>query len=305
MEEFVTKYINIDRSNETAASSFNDQPRMNSVKIHLNTQNTSYDAINSQILTTKKQKEENPYKIYFPTFYKKELRNSYATLIAWIVILTLATAGCCWMITNIVTSPVVNNWTILALVPLYGLAVGLFIFYLIKYLNFKSESKTINFKDEKVISINVSKLYKSLKVGYININWMSLLSYTISLITLFVTCIICYIQYPTYFGDVITPITLHNNYAFVVIFWGCVAVVIGTFIMQVCMLLGNYIRYTRIENFYNFVIINEEEITNLKKKTNRRDALIYFAISFTLILIVWLIVKLFKRNKKTKVVVNA
>lgn len=75
--------------------------------------------------------------------------------------------------------------------------------------------------------------------------------------------------------------------------------------MQVCMLLGNYIRYTRIENFYNFVIINEEEITNLKKKTNRRDALIYFAISFTLILIVWLIVKLFKRNKKTKVVVNA
>lgn len=82
MEEFVTKYINIDRSNETTASNFNYEPRMNSLKIHLNTQNTSYDTINNQFLSSKKHKKENPYKIYFPIFYKKELNNSYATLIA-------------------------------------------------------------------------------------------------------------------------------------------------------------------------------------------------------------------------------
>jgi hypothetical protein len=42
--------------------------------------------------------------------------------------------------------------------------------YACRYHSFNEEAKVINFKDEKVLSVNIQKLYKRLKVGYININ---------------------------------------------------------------------------------------------------------------------------------------
>jgi hypothetical protein len=58
----------------------------------------------------------------------------------------------------------------LLLAPPVILVGALLIVYATKYYNFRSEARTINFKDEKVLSINVQKLYKRLKTGYININ---------------------------------------------------------------------------------------------------------------------------------------
>ncbi|MDE6477013.1 MAG: hypothetical protein K2L48_02325 [Mycoplasmoidaceae bacterium] len=51
------------------------------------------------------------------------------------------------------------------------------------------------------------------------------------------------------------------------------------------MLVGNYVRFSRIENFYNFSLVPSEEMILLKKKANRRDAVIYLAITCTLFLI--------------------
>ncbi len=308
MEEFATKVFTLDNNSDNVTPSFgaqvNNTSSLNSVQVQLNG-STEVFGKEQKSKSSKHLSVINQYYSYFPDFYKKELHNSFIMSIVWGIILTLATAVCSWFIAEIVMSPVLNNWTLLSLIPVYGLAVSLFVVYLIKYLNFKNEAKTINFKDEKVVSTNVLKLYKSFKTGYINVNWMSLLSYTLFLLTLLVTCIVCYTMYPTHFGDVYTPIHKDNNWAFAVVFWISVSSVLVTFIIQACMLVGNYVRFSRIENFYNFSLVPSEEMILLKKKANRRDAVIYLAITCTLFLICWLIVKLFKRKKQTKVVVNA
>lgn len=308
MEEFATKVFTLDNNDNDVIPSFGSQINktnsLNSVQVQLNSAAETFH----QEQDTKKSKKVsaiNQYYAYFPDFYKKELNNSFIMSVVWGILLTVATAICSWFVAEIVMSPVLNNWTLLSLIPVYGLVVSLFVVYLVKYLNFKNEAKTINFKDEKVVSTNVLKLYKSLRVGYINVNWMSLLSYTLFLLTLLVNCIVCYSMYPTHFGDVYTPIHENNNWAFAIVFWISVSSVLITFIIQACALVGNYVRYSRIENFYNFSLVANEEMVLLKKKTNRRDVVIYLGITCTLLLICWLIVKLFKRKKQTKVVVNA
>ncbi len=306
MEEFVTKVFTLDNTNNNTVE-FNsaiEQPALNSTQIRL-----SQPAIHIQepiVKGSKKIKNVNPYYSYFPDFYTKELKKSFVTSLVWGFMLLIITALCAFFTERIITSPVIDNRAILTLIPITGLVISLFVLYLVRYLNFKNEAKTINFKDEKVISTNVTKVYKSLKTGYININWMSLLSYTISLLTLLINCIVCYCMYDASFGDVYTPIHESNNYAFAFVFWIAVVAVIVTFIMQASLLLESYIRYSRIENFYNFCIVSNEELILLKKKKNRRDMFIYLAIVCTIILIGWLIVKLcLRRKKQTKVVVNA
>jgi hypothetical protein len=64
----------------------------------------------------------------------------------------------------------INNWISLLLAPLVILVGSLFIVYATKYYNFRNEARSINFKDEKILSINVQKLYRRLKTGFININ---------------------------------------------------------------------------------------------------------------------------------------
>jgi flagellar biogenesis protein FliO len=74
--------------------------------------------------------------------------------------------------------------------------------------------------------------------------------------------------------------------------------------MQASLLVGNYIRVARIENFYNFMIVPQEEIDLIKKQKNRRD-LVIFLCSIALIgLIGYLIYRLVKRNRAAKIVVS-
>jgi len=42
------------------------------------------------------------------------------------------------------------------------------------------------------------------------------------------------------------------------------------------------VRAANIENFYNYMLIDANEITNIKKAKNKRDAIIVFAIFLTL-----------------------
>jgi uncharacterized membrane protein len=69
-------------------------------------------------------------------------------------------------------------------------------------------------------------------------------------------------------------------------------------------LLTNYIRYSRIENFYNFQIVPQEELDVIKKQKNRRDLIIFLCAIVFIGLIGYFIYKLVKRNKTTKVVVH-
>jgi hypothetical protein len=46
----------------------------------------------------------------------------------------------------------------------------LFINYNTKYRLFRDEAKSVNFKDEKVIPVNILRVYKNAKTGYIKAN---------------------------------------------------------------------------------------------------------------------------------------
>lgn len=308
MEDFATKVFTLDKNdsdNSDFSAVYPTQNVMNSQQVHLATTPAVIASEQKHSKGSKKLSHINPYYSYFPDFYIKELKKSLVTTFIWGFVLMITTAFCAWLAAEIIMANNVSNWTMLCLIPIMGLVISLFIVYFTRYFNFKTEAKTINFKDEKVISNNVVKVYKSLKIGYININWMSLLSYCIFLIALLIDCIVCYCYYPIGFGNVYAPISETGNYTYAVIFWLCVSAVLITFILQCFLIISSYVRYSRIENFYNFKIVSDEELALLKKKNNRRDLFIFLGIVLTLVLIVMLVVKLFKRNKKTKVVVNA
>jgi hypothetical protein len=52
-----------------------------------------------------------------------------------------------------------------------------YIIHINRFTSLRQEAQTINFKDQKTLSINILKLYKRLKVTHINANWFCSLSY--------------------------------------------------------------------------------------------------------------------------------
>jgi flagellar biogenesis protein FliO len=69
-------------------------------------------------------------------------------------------------------------------------------------------------------------------------------------------------------------------------------------------LVSNYIRAARIENFYNFMIVPQEELNLLKKQKNKRDLIIFLIVVGLIGFIAWFIYKIVKRSKSTKIVVQ-
>jgi uncharacterized membrane protein len=59
----------------------------------------------------------------------------------------------------------------------------------------------------------------------------------------------------------------------------------------------SYMRVARIENFYNSFIVTNEEIEAYKKKTNRRDAIIFCICLLIIGLIIWGAIKAAKKKR--------
>jgi hypothetical protein len=70
------------------------------------------------------------------------------------------------------------------------------------------------------------------------------------------------------------------------------------------LLLTNYIRASRIENFYNFQIVPQEELNLIKKQKNRRDLIIFLCTIAFVGIIGFFIYRLVKRNRAAKVIVR-
>jgi cyanate permease len=68
--------------------------------------------------------------------------------------------------------------------------------------------------------------------------------------------------------------------------------------------LSSYVRASRIENFYNFQIVPQEELTLIKKQKNRRNLIIFLCAIALVGIIGFFIYRLVKRSKTTKVVVS-
>jgi undecaprenyl pyrophosphate phosphatase UppP len=69
--------------------------------------------------------------------------------------------------------------------------------------------------------------------------------------------------------------------------------------MHISTVTSSYVRIGRIEGFYNSFIVAPAEIEELKKKTNRRNMIIFCICSLIVGLIVYSAYKSF-RNKKNK-----
>jgi undecaprenyl pyrophosphate phosphatase UppP len=69
--------------------------------------------------------------------------------------------------------------------------------------------------------------------------------------------------------------------------------------MHILTITSSYLRIGRIEGFYNSFIVSPSEIGELKKKTNRRDMIIFCICSLIVGLIVYSAYKS-ARNKKNK-----
>jgi hypothetical protein len=214
-----------------------------------------------------------------------------------------------WALYLIIASTEINSFVSLLLIPLVVLLVSLWIVYTNKFYMFRQEAKTINFKDEKTLSINTVKLYKRLKVGYINVNWMSATSYGVCLLVILINFIVSWAMTKSLgygFGYWDFSGELFWKYGiFEIIFWCTVGTLLITVILHAVLLLTNYLRYSRIENFYNFLIVPQEEIDALKKQKNRRDLIIFICSLLIVGLIGFLIYKLVRRNKTTQVVVKS
>lgn len=252
----------------------------------------------------------NKYYQYFPQFYIKEIKRAFWLFITWIFLSMIILGGLATL-TWYITYSTPDWWLSLFLIPIAILVIALLVVYTDKYFNIREEAKTINFKDEKVLSNNIRKLYLRLKTGYINVNWMAGLTYVVcGLIILFCFVIVYCINVWTRGGEfaVFGRLIIENdpnNMLPMIFVCTCGGILIIAFAMHVWLLVSNYTRYSKMESYYNCPIVTSEELTTVKKSKNRRDLFIFLAVVGLLILIGYFIYKMIKkRTNKGQVVIN-
>lgn len=243
----------------------------------------------------KKKKLEtiNSNFIYLPKFYLTELRNSLFKVFFWLFIFLIYTSISIYFLVIFA-----NNNSIgfgFFLLPLFVVISSFLIVSFIRYRMFYDEAKTINFKNEKALSINIQKLYKKLRVGYINVNFLCSISYIVCCLGFIILGCISWgykkgFSYPFYFNQGFN----HFFIVFLVIF----LTLIFSLFAHCYLIVSNYIRYSKIDNFYNCHIIPNDEIEQLKSKIFKRDLIIFCVIIVVFGWLTWVIYKLI-RNKKT------
>ena len=281
--------------------------KLNDEEISSNTSDNLFLKYQIESNTKKfKLQKINPYYSYIPKFYLKELSFAKFAAITYTSILSLFVIGTIILASLVLTSwkYVISPYILLVLIPPFVFLLSKFIFALNKYKNFFEEAKNINFRDEKVLSPNIQKIYRKLKTNYIDINWLCGVTYFVLLLMILVVCLLPIFIYKAHFADFITPITVDNQYTYIALFWSAISAICIIGITHVWVLVLGYVRAANIENFYNYMLIDANEITNIKKAKNKRDAIIVFAIFLTLAFLIWLILRIVKRNQATKVVVK-
>lgn len=245
---------------------------------------------------------------FLPSFYKKELKRYFRVLLLWIF-LTLACIGLeTWCAVLIIKNPGVNNWTLLTLIPALTLCIAFLVVYANNYRNYRNEAKSVDFSQEKPVTINVSKLYKRLKTGHINVNWMCSLTYVAGGLAILITYIVAWVwtgcvehQLPInqwVWGN-LSPSLFANTCgpAFLISLIVCCAAILTAFILHVVLLVTNYTRAGKIDAFYGVQIVSDDELIQLKKHKNKRDAIIFIAVILCVVLIGLLIYKIVKSKQ--------
>jgi hypothetical protein len=104
-----------------------------------------------------------------------------------LAIIVLSIIACCYSINP--KSPTTYWWIAVFIIPIL-IFFPMYFKVLYTFKSFITEAKTINFKDQKALSINIVKVYKSMKVATINANWFCSLIYVLSVLTFILLVII-------------------------------------------------------------------------------------------------------------------
>ncbi|XQP55430.1 MAG: MSC_0882 family membrane protein [Mycoplasmoidaceae bacterium] len=237
-----------------------------------------------------------------PRFYIREYKRSGRLVALWGIITAICAALEIWAMVAIIQSNV-SNWACLTLIPAITLCVAFFIIYLNNWLNFRNEARNVDFTQGKIPTISVMKLYKRLKTAHINVNWFCGLTYIGGGLAILITYIVGWaiggcrpeawgVLDPNY-GPFVN--TCGSSLLITVIV--CAAAMIIAFFLHVILLVTNYTRAAKIDNFYSVQIVSDEELTALKKKKNKRDLIIFLAVIMVIVLVGLLIYKLVKSRK--------
>jgi len=244
----------------------------------------------------RKLEEINPKANFIPAFYKKELKWHKFLVWVWVMITALVIGFETWGLIEIYRSNQ-SNWLMLLLIPGLAFALSFLILYSVRYVNFRNEARNIDFSQGKPQSINVEKLYKRLKVAHINVNWFTGISYIYCAVGL-IACFCVAHKFTDKWGDISpTSLAAHGGPAILitVIVLGCVAAI--TLFLHIFLLIKNYARCSRIDNYYNQQLIPDAELAQLKKDTNKRDFIIFFVCIMVLVLVGIVIYRLVKSKK--------
>ncbi len=250
----------------------------------------------SKKIDLKKVEEVNPNAKSFPTFYTREYKRSFRIVIMWLIITAICAGLETWALVSIIRSDV-SNWTALTLIPAITLCIAFLIVYLNNWLNFRNEARNVDFSQGKIPTISVMKLYKRLKTAHINVNWFCGLTYVAGGLAILITYIIGFTISKNW-GD-LRPSSFEGSCggALLTTVIVCAIAMVLAFFLHVALLVTNYTRAAKIDNYYSVQIVSDEELTAIKKKKNKRDLFIFIAVVMILVLIGMLIYKLVKSKK--------
>lgn len=284
------------------------QPMMPSKQVQVEVPVLPNTEIENNKSTVKGLKKKNSYYNYIPKFYLKEMKFAKWMFIFGLGFFTLTTILCGVLIglSFSIWKESMNQWVLLLLIPVFCFSLAWLIVSANRYRNFYNEATTINFKNEKVLSINVQKVYRRLKTSYIDISYFCGLSYIIMLLIMLIDsiCVMFYKSPTLAFADFYTPIKESGNYTYAIVFWASVTIMLSILIYHIFSLVSNYVRASNIDNFYNYQIVDPNEIKEIKKSKNRRDLFIFLLVIGTFIFLTWLIIHLVRQKNTTKVIVK-
>ena len=250
----------------------------------------------------------NPYYSYMPKFYKAEIRHARLAFVLSLIAFIIILVGSVSLVGLALTAweDTLNPWILFLLILPNAVTAILLAVTTTRYRSFLYEAKHINFRDEKVLSINVQKLYRRLKTNWIDLVWFSALGCVLLLIGILVDAICVSAIAKAPFGNFWAPCTSDNaDYTYVAIFVSFVVVVAILIINFVLTFISSYLRASNIDNYYNYSIVDPTEIQEIKKRKNKRDLIIFFAVIATVIFVVWLITRLVLNKRKQVPTVTA
>lgn len=230
-----------------------------------------------------------------PRFYVREYKRSFKLVVMWIILTVLCAALETWALIAILKNNDVNNWVALLLIPAITICIAFLVVYTNNWKNFRNEAISVDFTQGKIPTINVMKLYKRLKTAHINVNWICGLTYIAGGECLLATFIWAWADCGKW--GVLTPSRFSAGPAFLIAVIVISAAMITAFFMHVILLVTNYTRASKIDNYYSVQIVSDEELRALKKNKNRRDLYIFLAVVMILALVGVLIYKLVKSKK--------